>query len=152
MNRKPRSVLKTLFYFAMALAVSSAFYPVSGGEESVYSMHGTAASGLLDGKRFEGPTGEKGKKEHHVDTLIFEEGRFTSTACFEYGFESGPYTATAEDGTVRFKAVTLSPTHGKMEWSGTLRGEELEVDYNWTKERWLWTTFREYWFKGSLVK
>jgi hypothetical protein len=39
-----------------------------------------------------------------------------------------------------------------MEWQGTLKDGTLDVTYTWTKKRWLWTTFREYWFKGSLVK
>ena len=109
-----------------------------------------AASGVLDGKKFVGPTGEKGKKVHHEDVLSFSEGRFTSSACFQYGFKGGPYIATVEGNAIHFQAETVSPTHGKMEWKGTLKDGTLDVTYTWTKERWLWTTFREYWFKGSL--
>jgi hypothetical protein len=112
----------------------------------------SAASGVLDGKRFVGPTGEKGKKVHHEDELIFSDGMFTSTACFEYGFGAGPYTATVEGDAIHFQAETKSPTHGKMEWKGTLKDGTLKVDYSWTKERWLWTTYREYWFTGTLAK
>jgi hypothetical protein len=112
----------------------------------------SAASGVLDGKKFVGPTGEKGKKVHHEDVLSFSEGKFTSSACFQYGFEGGPYTATVEGDLIHFQAVTLSPTHGKMEWKGTLKDGTLDVSYTWTKERWLWTTFREYWFMGSLAE
>jgi hypothetical protein len=110
----------------------------------------SAASGILDGKKFVGPTGEKGKKVDHEDVLSFSDGKFTSSACFKYGFKSGPYTATVEGDSIHFQAVTVSPTHGKMEWQGTLRDGTLDVTYSWTKERWLWTTFREYWFTGSL--
>lgn len=109
-----------------------------------------AASGILDGKKFIGPTGEKGKKVDHEDVLSFSDGTFTSSACFPYGFKSGPYTATVEGDSIHFQAVTVSPTHGKMEWKGTLKDGTLDVTYSWTKERWLWTTFREYWFTGSL--
>jgi hypothetical protein len=109
-----------------------------------------AASGVLDGKKFVGPTGEKGKKVHHEDALSFSDGIFTSSECFQYGFEGGPYTATVEGDSIHFQAVTVSPTHGKMEWKGTLKDGTLDVTYTWTKERWLWTTFREYWFKGTL--
>ncbi|NIW14790.1 MAG: hypothetical protein GWN31_12875, partial [Candidatus Thorarchaeota archaeon] len=56
----------------------------------------SAASGILDGKKFVGPTGEKGKKVDHEDVLSFSDGTFTSSACFPYGFKSGPYTATVE--------------------------------------------------------
>jgi hypothetical protein len=109
-------------------------------------------SHILDGKKFIGPTGEKGKKVHHEDVLTFSDGKFTSSECFQYGFKAGPYTATAEADAIHFHAVTTSPTHGKMVWDGTLKGDTLDVTYSWTKERWFWTTFREYWFKGSLVK
>jgi hypothetical protein len=112
----------------------------------------SAASGVLDGKKFVGPTGEKGKKVHHEDVLSFSDGKFTSSACFQYGFTAGPYTETVEDDAIRFQAVTVSPTHGKMEWKGTLKDGTLKVDYSWTKERWLWTTYREYWFTGTLAK
>jgi hypothetical protein len=110
----------------------------------------SAASGVLDGKKFVGPTGEKGKKVHHEDVLSFSDGTFTSSECFQYGFKGGPYTAIVEGDSIHFQAVTDSPTHGKMEWKGTLKDGTLDVTYTWTKERWLWTTFREYWFKGSL--
>ena len=112
----------------------------------------SASSGILDGKKFVGLTGEKGKKVHHEDVLSFSDGNFTSSACFKYGFASGPYTATVEGDSIHFQAETISPTHGKMVWQGTLKDGTLEVDYSWTKERWLWTTHREYWFKGSLAK
>jgi hypothetical protein len=124
----------------MFVALSAA----KGGEVAL------AASGILDGKKFVGPTGEKGKKIDHEDVLSFRDGTFTSSACFPYGFKSGPYTATVEGDSIHFQAVTVSPTHGKMEWKGTLKDGTLDVTYSWTKERWLWTTFREYWFTGSL--
>ena len=110
------------------------------------------ASHILDGKQFIGPTGEKGKKVHHEDILSFQNGIFTSSECFQYGFKGGPYTATIEGDVIHFRAETTSPTHGKMVWTGTLKGEALDVTYNWTKKRWLWTTYREYWFKGTLRK
>jgi len=112
----------------------------------------SAPSGLLDGKKFVGKTGEKGKKVHHEDVLSFSDGKFTSSGCFKYGFKDGPYTATVEGDSIHFQAETISPTHGKMVWKGTMKGDTLNVDYTWTKERWLWTTFREYWFKGFLQK
>jgi hypothetical protein len=39
-----------------------------------------------------------------------------------------------------------------MVWQGTLKGDTLDVAYGWTKERWFWTTFREYWYRGNLQK
>lgn len=107
---------------------------------------------ILDGMKFKGPTGEKGKNTHHEDILRFDNGKFTSSECYQFGFVGGPYTATVQSGSIHFTAETVSPTHGKMNWKGTLTGKTLEVDYSWTKQRWLWTTYREYWFKGSLVE
>ena len=136
------------------IAMITCWNAVSAGTESgrVESGHMNAAANILDGKRFKGQTGEKGKTTHHEDILVFDDGRFTSTECFQFGFESGPYTAAVQSDSIRFKAVTRSPTHGRMEWEGTLVGDTLDVTYSWTKERWLWTTHREYWFKGTLVK
>ena len=147
------SLLRTTglyFVFFLAACLSPT---ATGAEESGKSAHdNVAVSHILDGKKFIGPTGEKGKKVHHEDVLTFSDGKFTSSECFQYGFKGGPYTTTIEAGSIHFRAETTSPTHGKMIWKGTLQGDTLTVTYNWTKKRWLWTTFREYWFKGSLVK
>jgi hypothetical protein len=147
------SLLRTIiFYFALFLA--ACLNPTATvAEESGKSAQNTiAVSHILDGKKFIGPTGEKGKKVHHEDVLTFSDGKFTSSECFQYGFKGGPYTAAVEADSIHFHAETTSPTHGKMMWKGTLQGDTLVVTYTWTKKRWLWTTFREYWFKGSLVK
>jgi len=141
MKTRRRFFKVILFGLAVMFVVLSA---AKGGEVV------SAASGILDGKKFVGPTGEKGKKVDHEDVLSFSGGTFTSSACFPYGFKGGPYTATVEGDSIHFQAVTVSPTHGKMEWKGTLKDGTLDVTYSWTKERWLWTTFREYWFTGSL--
>jgi hypothetical protein len=39
------------------------------------------AANLLDGRRFDGVVLERGKTSGDADTLIFEGGRFRSTAC-----------------------------------------------------------------------
>ena len=33
---------------------------------------------------------------------------------------------------------------------GTKINANAGIKNNWTKKRWLWTTYREYWFKGTL--
>ena len=126
---------------------------VAGAQERQTDLESNfVASHLLDGKKFIGPTGEKGKKIHHEDVLEFSDGKFTSSECFQYGFKGGPYTTTIEGDMIHFQAETISPTHGKMVWQGTLKGDTLDVTYSWTKERWFWTTFKEYWFTGTLQK
>ena len=141
-------VLDFALFLAMFLTPIAAVAEESGKS----AQHTVAVSHILDGKKFIGPTGEKGKKVHHEDLLAFRDGKFTSSECFQYGFKGGPYTATVEAESIYFQAETTSPTHGKMVWKGILKGDTLDVTYSWTKERWFWTTFREYWFKGSLVK
>jgi hypothetical protein len=150
MVRSHLNTVVIVISIVMPMYLNAAF---AGIEES----HGeagqkNAAAHILDGKKFKGQTGEKGKKTHHEDVLVFDEGRFTSTECFQFGFMSGPYTATVLSDSIQFEAETLSPTHGKMVWSGILKGDTLDVTYFWTKERWLWTTHREYWFKGTLLR
>ena len=141
-----------VFSFFLLLAACLSAQLSAAQESSGKVEEKIIASHLLDGKEFIGPTGEKGKKADHEDVLRFSDGKFTSSACFEFGFKGGPYTTTHEGETIHFHAVTISPTHGKMEWNGTLKGDSLEVNYSWTKERWFWTTYREYWFKGMLKK
>jgi len=143
-------IIIILAVIAMITHLNEALAGTEPGQ--IESDRKNAAANILDGKKFKGRTGEKGKKTHHEDILVFDDGRFTSIECFQFGFESGPYTAAAQSDAIRFKAVTRSPTHGKMEWEGLLKGDTLDVTYSWTKERWLWTTHRVYWFKGTLVK
>ena len=149
---KQGQIMKTMirFYKVVVFGLAVTIVAFSVAKRTVAA---SAPSRILDGKKFVGLTGEKGKQVHHEDILSFSDGKFASSACFKYGFESGPYTATVEGDSIHFQAVTVSPTYGKMVWQGTLKKDgTLEVNYNWTKERWLWTTFREYWFKGSLAE
>jgi hypothetical protein len=147
------SILSIILSFFATVAAICLGPLIVGAEESQSDLRSnTAVSHLLDGKKFIGPTGEKGKKVHHEDILSFSDGKFTSSECFQYGFKGGPYTTTIEGDTIHFQAETISPTHGKMVWQGTLKGDTLDVAYNWTKERWFWTTFREYWYRGNLQK
>jgi hypothetical protein len=154
MAMKPTAIfLKTIVLpLAFSLFVFTSPTPAGDSVNTDRVQDSVAVSHLLDGKSFKGPTGEKGKKTHHEDVLVFSDGKFTSSMCFEYGFTGGPYTTTVEGDLIHFEAETISPTHGKMNWKGTLRGDTMDVEYSWTKERWLWTTYREYWFKGTLQK
>ncbi len=107
---------------------------------------------ILDGMSFVGENGEVGKRlaEYEDEEIVFEKGLFTSVSCEPYNFSSSPYNAEEVDGKIHFKAVTESPTHGKITWTGVIDGDEAEVNFVWTKERWYWDIRREYWFKGKL--
>lgn len=111
-------------------------------------------SNLLDGKTFVGFNGEKGGEldpdEH--EEIIFQNGRFKSASCDPYNFGSSEYDATVVGDTIHFKAVTESPTHGRIAWDGIVEGNQAQVTFVWTKERWYWDIRREYWFQGTLKK
>lgn len=107
--------------------VLSLFAPTAGtGGEMATSGHGP-----LDGKTFAVDAGEKGRGFSDKDTLLFRDGRFHSMGCDKYGFGDGVYTATEKDGTVFFAVETTSPSKGKIDWRGTVRGDSIEVSYTW---------------------
>lgn len=117
--------------------------------------HGIAtaevARDVLDGSVFEGVLREMDADSGgDPDRLIFQEGRFISEACKDYGFEEADYSAHQEAGRIRFQATSTSPSHGTMVWSGVREGDRMEADVVWTKERWYWDIRREYRFEGRL--
>lgn len=85
-----------------------------------------ASRAALDGRNFDGIVLECGKTSGDADTLIFKDGRFRSTACDQYGYGDGPYTATRSGETVVFEAETESPKYGKLLWKGVVRGPRLD--------------------------
>lgn len=80
----------------------------------------------LDGRNFEGVVLERGKTSGDADTLIFKDGRFRSTACDQYGYADGPYTASVSGDAIAFEAETESPKYGKLLWKGVVRGHKLD--------------------------
>lgn len=81
----------------------------------------------LDGRRFEGVVLERGRTSGDADTLVFEAGRFRSTACDRYGYGDGDYVATVGAGEIAFQAETESAKFGKLLWHGTVRGPRLDA-------------------------
>lgn len=111
-----------------------------------------AASGELDGRSFIGPTGPRGEAAERSDEKVeFAAGSFRSSVCEEMGFAPNAYRATREGDAVRFESLLVSAKDGTIRWEGVVRGGAVEANYTWTKERLLWTTRREYWFKGVPV-
>ena len=108
-----------------------------------------AAMGALDGKAFVGEMGENGKKSGDKDTLVFNEGKFRSTACDPYGFGGANYSATVTGDATMFEATTVSPTDGMMIWKGTVKGGTLEGNATWNKPG---KAPVEYWVKAELKK
>jgi len=100
------------------------FLPVPGLYKAVADEPALAPA--LDGRRFEGVVLECGKTSGDADTLIFDKGRFRSTACDRYGYGDGPYRTTAAGDAVAFDAETESPKYGKLVWKGVVRGNKLD--------------------------
>ena len=90
------------------------------------TTHPEAHAVALDGRRFEGIVLERGKTAGDADTLIFEEGRFRSTACDRYGYSDGAYRVTVSDGQIAFETQTESAKYGQLLWRGTVRGPRLD--------------------------
>jgi hypothetical protein len=105
----------------------------------------TASWSPLDGRSFNGEmlSGE-GKILSGKEKLVFQNGRFVSEACREFGFGDGPYWLRVEDNKIHFVAETVSPTNGTMHWKGTISGGQVDASFVWTKKRWYWTIEREF--------
>jgi hypothetical protein len=84
-------------------------------------------STMLDGKRFiaeAGPIGEPA--DIKGDVITFADGRFHSAHCDQWDFSKSDYTAVRDGDVIRFEAVTLSPSDGRLHWKGTIRGDSAE--------------------------
>ena len=87
----------------------------------------SAETSALDGRKFEGIFLERGKTSGDADTIVFQNGRFRSLACDQYGYSDASYRITpAGDGT-RFEAETESAKYGKLVWRGVVRGAKLDA-------------------------
>jgi hypothetical protein len=107
---------------------------------------------VLDGLHFKGQTGEKGKGDHHSDTITFENGQFRSLDCENWGFSAAPYSVTKEGGSYLFRALLRSPDRGTLEWQGTITDDKATATFHWKHERWYWDIDRYYWFEGTRQK
>ncbi len=108
-----------------------------------------AQSGPLDGKTFSGTMTEKGKTKGDVDTFLFKDGKFRSSACDTYGFAEAAYSAATKGGATSFEATTQSPREGTMKWTGTVRGDRIEGTAVWMKKG---QADMSYTFQGALKK
>jgi hypothetical protein len=81
---------------------------------------------VLDGRRFDGVVLECGKTAGDADSLIFDNGRFRSTACDRYEYGDGAYTVKSIGDGLAFSAETESPKYGMLRWQGIVRGKRLD--------------------------
>jgi hypothetical protein len=107
------------------------------------------AAATLDGLRFTGQAGEKGKGDHHKDTIMFTNGMFRALNCENWGFGAGRYSIETKGDAHYFKSTLMSPDRGKLEWTGKIVGDSATATFRWTHERWYWTIRRDFWFEGT---
>ncbi len=115
---------------------------------SVAADAASPAADPLNGLEFTGQTGEKGKGDHHKDTITFRNGMFRSLDCENWGFGAGRYTVEKKGDAYQFESTLMSPDKGKLEWTGKIVGDKATATFRWTHERWYWTIKRDYWFEG----
>ena len=111
-----------------------------------------AQEGLLDGKVFVGQYREKHKRAVKEDELRFLDGEFHSIGYGQKGFNKAVYSARTEEDKIYFDVETVSPKQGKINWSGIVHGDSIEVNYRWSKKGWLSNTEKDYSFSGTLEK
>ena len=128
---------------------------ILGGAASGLWMAGAGgaetASGLLDGRDFEGilgPAGEGGGRRI-ADSLHFRDGFYWSRGCIACSFAPGPYFTRAVDGGIAFTGVLESPERGIFRYMGLVRETGLVADIDWRRERWYWTFERGFRFEGA---
>jgi hypothetical protein len=95
------------------------------GAVTEFKFDGRSASGMLDGKTFEGMVYPGESKTGDKDRLVFAHGAFDSNACRAYGFTMSPYTATREGDATKFSAVATNSSGDENQWDGTIRGDEI---------------------------
>lgn len=127
--------------------LNAAEHPGAGAKEHPSSPMPMAKGGLLDGKTFRGDYGPMGKAAEGTDDFIFKNGSFRSTACDQYGFGTGRYTASQAGNAIHFQATTTSPQEGSIQWNGDARGNALEGTFEWSPPN---KPVMQYWFKASL--
>ena len=121
----------------------------------VYAVPAALAQGALDGRKYVGDIGDRGKgPEERGAVFAFADGRFSSSVCDRYGFEKGAYTTTREGDGLRFEAKTTSSEHGTNHWTGIVRDGTVEGVLVWQRKP---SFFRpnpeptEKWFKAKLI-
>ncbi len=80
--------------------------------------------GPLDGRVYQVTLA--GPKDSKPDQLVFDGGRFESTACRAYGFVTAPYSAKHDGAAASFEAAAKSDKAGATAWNGAIRGDAID--------------------------
>lgn len=126
-------------------------------QEELFALVGTVKSDIvtdhstssLDGEIYVGQLSEGTQRDRgdtYDDTFTFKNGRFHAVACDPWHFGPSRYTTSYDNGAIRFKAETTSPTDGRMVWDGVVRDGELEGTMRWYPQP--SRAAVAYWFSG----
>jgi hypothetical protein len=107
-----------------------------------------ALEGLLDGRVFVGESREIHVGAAKIEEIKFVNGKLDAIVWATKDFTAGAYTAAYENDAIVFEAETISPKQGTIKWRGIVRGDAIEVNYQWRKKGWLSDTVKDYAFKG----
>jgi hypothetical protein len=80
--------------------------------------------GPLDGRVYQVTLA--GPKDATPDNLVFDGGRFESTACRNYGFTTTPYSAKADGAASTFEASAKSGQASTTAWNGKIQGDGIQ--------------------------
>ena len=140
---KARHIFKTILVFGFVAALVSLW----GVSQT------TATTGSLDGRTFTCATGNKGMKAHDKDELRFGDGKLHSALFEKWGFGETVYTYTVEGDEIRFQAEASSPDHGRIVWQGEVKGDRIDLTYNWISQDWHWKDHHgEAWCRGEVKR
>lgn len=106
----------------------------------------------LEGMQFAGPLAVEGETSPDEDLLSFEDGKFSSKVCIEYGFAPALYWVRWDTDGLHFIAELESPENGTIRFEGVTDGKQLSATALWTKERWYWTIEQRLHFTGQRYK
>jgi len=101
-------------------------------------------SSALDGNAFDVviQNGELVRDER----LSFRLGQFMCVGCDEDNFMPAPYSIEKSGDAVSFKTQSVSPTDGKYNWTGTVRGDSIQGKMVWVDKQ---GKSKNYTFKGE---
>jgi hypothetical protein len=115
----------TLATFALATS-TFACGGTSNTAGAVAPTNTAVGTGALDGKSYEVTLSIAGEQPQK-DTLVFDGGKFESTACTGFGFPRWTeYTVSGAPSAIAFHVVTHHPSGGSIDWNGIVHRDSIE--------------------------
>lgn len=125
-------------WFALACTIAMGLAMPVGAVEERATQVAVAAS--LDGTTWEVKVtpDEGSQKQPDVkvfdNTLIFQNGRLTSTECSKKGFTPSAYSPSPSGNGLSFRSQQASQNVGKTDWVGQATGEDIKGTMTLTKQ------------------